>query len=191
MSLQFVPGRMPGAPRAHAAAERERTQGHGHGMGRNRTPKTERGLPHDGDRGEKQPYASEVEDYSGGGVVHPPEEQTGRRDERPQKIECLREEDSAAPVPCGRKPPRRCSARALHKPGSCLSASNLGIVKTWQASPSSDRRERFLTRRLRRPRSTGLSSRAARFGWTRSPMQVKSTHVVAGFLQRSTRSTRV
>jgi hypothetical protein len=62
------------ATRSKRAAERERTDGHGHGMSRNRTPKTEEGLPHDGDRREKQPYAREVEEYSGEGVAHPPPE---------------------------------------------------------------------------------------------------------------------
>ena len=69
------------AARAEFAGERERTQGHGHGMARNRAPKTDRGLPHDNSGREGgQPYAREVEDYSGGGVTRQPDEQTGTRD---------------------------------------------------------------------------------------------------------------
>ena len=38
-------------------------------------------LPHEPDRDQRQPYSKEHEDYSGAGVVQPPEEKTGRRDE--------------------------------------------------------------------------------------------------------------
>lgn len=48
------------------APEEERTRGHGHGMARNRVPAKERGLPHDRDHDQKQPYAGELDDYSGG-----------------------------------------------------------------------------------------------------------------------------
>ncbi len=56
-------------------------QGHGHGMSRNRTPQGEN-LPHDSAREDKQPYAREVEDYSGEGVASPPREQTENDDDR-------------------------------------------------------------------------------------------------------------
>ncbi len=69
--------------RKQRGAERERSGGHGHGMSRNRTPKSDAGLPHGADRTERQPYAREVEDYSGEGVAHPPEEQTAPRAEPP------------------------------------------------------------------------------------------------------------
>jgi hypothetical protein len=80
-------GRLPLGPRARRAAERERTDGHGHGMSRNRTPKDDGGLPHDSDRGGKQPYSREVEEYSGEGVARPPRDETERRDEpaRPRR----------------------------------------------------------------------------------------------------------
>lgn len=66
------------AAHAHVGAERERTSGHGHGMSKNRTPKGDSGLPHDDKRDDKQPYAAEVEDYSGDGATTPPGGQTGR-----------------------------------------------------------------------------------------------------------------
>ena len=66
------------AAHAHVGAERERTSGHGHGMSKNRTPKGESGLPHDDKRDDKQPYAAEVEDYSGDGATTPPGGQTRR-----------------------------------------------------------------------------------------------------------------
>jgi hypothetical protein len=43
----------------------EHETGHGHGMSRNRTPKSDQGLPHEDKRDEKQPYSREVEEYSG------------------------------------------------------------------------------------------------------------------------------
>jgi hypothetical protein len=58
-------------------------QGHGHGMSRNRTPKRDN-LPHDGKRDDKQPYAREVEDYTGEGVTSPPQDKGEKRDERRQ-----------------------------------------------------------------------------------------------------------
>lgn len=39
-------------------------------------------LPHEPDRDQRQPYSKEHEDYSGAGVVRPPEEKTGKRDGR-------------------------------------------------------------------------------------------------------------
>jgi hypothetical protein len=53
-------------------------EGHGHGMSRNRAPRGA-SLPHDGSREDKQPYAREVEDYSGAGVTNPPREKTRNR----------------------------------------------------------------------------------------------------------------
>lgn len=58
-------------------------QGHGHGMSRNRTPKGDN-LPHDRRRDDKQPYAGEVEDYTGEGVTFPPQDNREKRDERRQ-----------------------------------------------------------------------------------------------------------
>ena len=75
-TARLRPSRTPlGAARAHVSAERER-DGHGHGMSENRKPKRERSLPYDDKRDDKQPYAGEVEDYSGGGVANPPDVQT-------------------------------------------------------------------------------------------------------------------
>jgi hypothetical protein len=37
--------------------------------------------PHEPDRDKRQPYGKEDEDYSGAGVVRPPEEKVGKRDE--------------------------------------------------------------------------------------------------------------
>ncbi len=37
--------------------------------------------PHEPDREKRQPYNKEQEEYSGGGVVRPPEEKVGKRDE--------------------------------------------------------------------------------------------------------------
>ncbi len=37
--------------------------------------------PHEPDRDQRQPYAKEDEEYSCAGVVRPPEEKVGRRDE--------------------------------------------------------------------------------------------------------------
>ena len=39
-----------------------------------------RSQPHESDRDQCQPYAKEHEDYSGAGVVRPPEQKVGRRD---------------------------------------------------------------------------------------------------------------
>jgi hypothetical protein len=39
--------------------------------------------PHEPDRDQRQPYAREHEEYSGAGVVRPPEEKTGKREESP------------------------------------------------------------------------------------------------------------
>ena len=47
-------------------------------MSRNRTPKDTAGLPHEEGRDRNQPYAREVEEYSGGGVTPPPKPRTGR-----------------------------------------------------------------------------------------------------------------
>ena len=58
------------------APEEERTRGHGHGISRNRAPADGRGLPHDSEREHKQPYARELDDYSGA-AGHAPDEQTG------------------------------------------------------------------------------------------------------------------
>ena len=41
----------------------------------------EKPLPHEPDRGQRQPYSKEHEEYSGAGVVRPPEEKVGKRDE--------------------------------------------------------------------------------------------------------------
>lgn len=48
----------------------------GHGMARNREPRQNAGLPHEGEREKSQPYSGEVEDYSGGSVTRTPEDQT-------------------------------------------------------------------------------------------------------------------
>ena len=37
--------------------------------------------PHEPHRDKRQPYSKEDEDYSGGGVIRPPEEKVGKRDE--------------------------------------------------------------------------------------------------------------
>ncbi len=37
--------------------------------------------PHEPYRDKRQPYAKEQQEYSGGGVVRPPEENVGKRDE--------------------------------------------------------------------------------------------------------------
>jgi hypothetical protein len=53
-------------------------------MTQHRRPASEpagKNLPHDTDREEGQPYAKEIEDYSGG-VAKPPKEQVGKREER-------------------------------------------------------------------------------------------------------------
>ena len=42
----------------------------------------EKPLPHEPDRVQRQPYAKEDEQYSGGGVIQPPEEKVGKRDEK-------------------------------------------------------------------------------------------------------------
>ena len=71
------------SPKAFARRMAEDAPGHGHGMSRNRTPKSDKGLPHDEKRDEKQPYSREVEDYSGG-VTQTPESRTERDcDNRP------------------------------------------------------------------------------------------------------------
>jgi hypothetical protein len=59
---------------AQVSAEREQESGHGHGVSENRKPKG-RGLPHDDKREGAQPYAREVDDYSGDAAVKPPTEQ--------------------------------------------------------------------------------------------------------------------
>jgi hypothetical protein len=54
-------------------------------MSRFRRPANKEGenaLPHESDREKGQPYAKETEEYSGKGVVRPPKEQVGKRDER-------------------------------------------------------------------------------------------------------------
>jgi hypothetical protein len=54
-------------------------------MSRYRQPASqdpEKNLPHEGDREKGQPYARETEEYSGKGVVRPPKEQVGKREER-------------------------------------------------------------------------------------------------------------
>ena len=52
--------------------------GHGHGMSLNRTPKGEN-LPHERPREDNQPYAREVEEYSGDVVMSPRQEKTWKR----------------------------------------------------------------------------------------------------------------
>jgi hypothetical protein len=42
--------------------------------------KAETPQPHEPDRDQRQPYGKENEDYSGAGVIRPPEEQVGKRD---------------------------------------------------------------------------------------------------------------
>ena len=37
--------------------------------------------PHEPDREKRQPYSKEHEEYSGAGVVKPPKEQVGKRDD--------------------------------------------------------------------------------------------------------------
>lgn len=56
-------------------------EGHGHGMSRNRVPKDNKGLPHEEKRDATQPYAREVDDYSGGAARAPeePEDRTNRQ----------------------------------------------------------------------------------------------------------------
>ncbi len=52
-------------------------------MSRTRRPVNkgaEKPLPHQPERQERQPYAKEDEQYSGAGVVKPPEEKVGKRD---------------------------------------------------------------------------------------------------------------
>jgi hypothetical protein len=66
-----------------AIGESERPPGKGHGMSRNRQPKRNERLPHDGERGDKQPYAHEVEDYAGE-RGKPPIPQTAPKDRRRQ-----------------------------------------------------------------------------------------------------------
>ena len=41
----------------------------------------EKPQPHEADRAARQPYAKEREDYSGGGIVRPPEEKVGKREQ--------------------------------------------------------------------------------------------------------------
>ncbi|RBP03755.1 hypothetical protein DFR50_1422 [Roseiarcus fermentans] len=47
-----------------------------HGMSRNREPRRNPVLPHEGEREKTQPYSREVEDYSGQGVTKPPRDQS-------------------------------------------------------------------------------------------------------------------
>jgi hypothetical protein len=47
-----------------------------------------KGLPHNEQRDQGQPYAKEVDEYSGGGVIQPPKVQVGKRERgkaRPEK----------------------------------------------------------------------------------------------------------
>ena len=53
-------------------------------MSRARYPankEAERPQPHEPDRDGRQPYVKEHEEYSGAGVVRPPEEQVGKREQ--------------------------------------------------------------------------------------------------------------
>ncbi len=68
---------------ATRAAGGDPEQGHGHGISRNRVPKDNPSLPHEPERDDKQPYAREVEDYSGGGVTRSPQEQAEREPPKP------------------------------------------------------------------------------------------------------------
>ena len=91
MSLDPAPKRAPHSL-THCAAgepqgtpltpEEESARGEGHGISRNRAPADERGLPREGEREQKQPYAGELDDYSGGSAS-PPDEEARRDEKRP------------------------------------------------------------------------------------------------------------
>jgi hypothetical protein len=62
---------------------------------------------HEPDRDKRQPYSKEDEDYSGAGVVRPPEEKVGKRDQpNPQTVIAIR-----------RRAVRRPTSRFARRPG--------------------------------------------------------------------------